>query len=551
MSSKRSRQDPAQGSDRERISQAIQIADLVVRSFELWTNIRGDSYATEREGIERTFLVGGRAFRQWVQNAWYAAAGGKAVANRQTLQEVVAHLEARAAASGIIHDDPLRVGSVNDRHFLFLGDAGWRVVEFSADGWQIVNRPLTRFRKTPTMAELPEPARGGDLNELWAFLNVAVEDRIVLLTWMIQSLLARGPYPLLLLAGEQGSGKSTFARVLQRLIDPSSSDVRSAPKNVEDLYIAAIHSHLVIYDNMSRLPQWLSDGLCQIVTGGAYTSRQLYTDADEVILRACNPIIITAIPEIIHAPDLQERSIPIRMEHIGEGRRTEGTFWNDFKKAHASILGALLDLACRALRELPDVTEYDSHRMADFAKLGVAVDRALGGDGDGFLDRYGSMHAEMHRTFLEESPIFTVIQKIVADNDGTWTGTAQQLWDELSGRVAANDRLPGWPKGPRALGRQLQLLAPAMRETGMTFSKRKSTDGRLRLITIAVSQQSKLAFPPLLPKATDVNTFASDNDRTTTMPLGFGEFPTVSDMSDVSDIIFADVSETRDDMETF
>jgi len=37
----------------------------------------------------------------------------------------------------------------------------------------------------------------------------------------------RGPYPVLCLAGEQGTGKSTLARLVRSLIDPASAPLRS------------------------------------------------------------------------------------------------------------------------------------------------------------------------------------------------------------------------------------------------------------------------------------------------------------------------------------
>ena len=46
---------------------------------------------------------------------------------------------------------------------------------------------------------------------------------------------ARGPYPVLVLHGEQGSAKSTTARIVRDLLDPSTAPVRSAPRNEHEL----------------------------------------------------------------------------------------------------------------------------------------------------------------------------------------------------------------------------------------------------------------------------------------------------------------------------
>jgi ABC-type oligopeptide transport system ATPase subunit len=49
----------------------------------------------------------------------------------------------------------------------------------------------------------------------------------------------RGPYPVLGVHGEQGSGKSTAARMIRSLIDPYAVLLRSEPKEARDLMIAA------------------------------------------------------------------------------------------------------------------------------------------------------------------------------------------------------------------------------------------------------------------------------------------------------------------------
>ncbi len=54
-------------------------------------------------------------------------------------------------------------------------------------------------------AGLPEPVTGGDLAELWSLVNVAERYRPVLTAALMPAM----PHPVLLLSGEQGTGKST------------------------------------------------------------------------------------------------------------------------------------------------------------------------------------------------------------------------------------------------------------------------------------------------------------------------------------------------------
>jgi ABC-type dipeptide/oligopeptide/nickel transport system ATPase subunit len=67
----------------------------------------------------------------------------------------------------------------------------------------------------------------------------------------------------LTLTGQQGSSKSTLARIVRLLTDPNSSPIRSVQKDERDLIISAFNSWLLMYDNLSSVPPWLSDALCR------------------------------------------------------------------------------------------------------------------------------------------------------------------------------------------------------------------------------------------------------------------------------------------------
>ncbi len=69
---------------------------------------------------------------------------------------------------------------------------------------------------------MPLPQSGRTIGGLRPFVNVASDDDFVLLVSVLVGWLrGRGPYPLLVENGEQGSAKSTLTRVLKALIDPN------------------------------------------------------------------------------------------------------------------------------------------------------------------------------------------------------------------------------------------------------------------------------------------------------------------------------------------
>src|SRR5690606_36701764 len=153
---------------------------------------------------------------------------------------------------------------------------------------------------------------------------------------------------------EQGSAKSTTARVLAELLDPSVAILRAQPREGRDLMIAATNRWLLSFDNMSELPAWLSDALCRLATGGGFSTRELYTGEDEALFDAQRPVILTGIEDLVARSDLLDRTILFLLPHItDELRETEASFWAAFEEAKPYLLGAILDCLVATLRTLP------------------------------------------------------------------------------------------------------------------------------------------------------------------------------------------------------
>ena len=110
--------------------------------------------------------------------------------------------------------------------------------------------------------------------------------------------------------GDQGAGKSTACRAISRLIDPRSSALRGAPRDVRDLVVAARNSWLVCFDNLSHLPEELADAACRLATGGGFGGRELYSDHEEAVFDATRPLVFNAIPDLGAAcPDFLDRAL--------------------------------------------------------------------------------------------------------------------------------------------------------------------------------------------------------------------------------------------------
>jgi hypothetical protein len=188
---------------------------------------------------------------------------------------------------------------------------------------------------------LPSPEPDGRLDDLRRSVNVETDaDWPLLTTWMLAALRPRGPYPVLCLFGQQGSSKSTVAKMLRTLIDPSTAPVRSEPKEPRDLMIAAANSWILVYDNLSTIPAWLSDGLCCRSTGSGFSTRELYANDEETIFAAMRPVILTSIEDVATRGDLLDRAVLLNLPPIPDARRVqERMLWRDFEAAALASSG--------------------------------------------------------------------------------------------------------------------------------------------------------------------------------------------------------------------
>ena len=257
-------------------SQASLLVALVqTEGTELWHDADGRAFATivKADHREHHRLRSG-PFRVWLASRAYRELGISP--GSETMQTALTTLEGIAVFDGAEYPVFTRLAGHDGSIYIDLCNNLWQVIEVTASGWRIVDSPPVRFRRAPGMKPLPTPVTGGRLDLFRSLVNVRSSDWSLFLAWLIQAARDRGPYPILAIYGEQGSAKSSAARLLRSLIDPNRAPLRSPPKELRDLAIAAANGWVIALDNLSYLPQWLSDGLCVLSTGGGFNEDPIH-----------------------------------------------------------------------------------------------------------------------------------------------------------------------------------------------------------------------------------------------------------------------------------
>ena len=202
---------------------------------------------------------------------------------------------------------------------------------------------------------MPTPEPGGNLADLKPFINCREEDWPLVVAWIIGAF-SPGPYPIMTFQGEQGTAKTTTARVLKNVVDPGHSPQRTAPRDIRDLMISASNSWCLSFDNLSDFPPWLSDGFCRLATGGGLSTRELYSDDNETILDAMRPVILNGIDSLVSRADLADRAILLELPQIENVTAApEEDLWTAFEAAQPGILGAVFNALSAALANVHKV----------------------------------------------------------------------------------------------------------------------------------------------------------------------------------------------------
>lgn len=409
----------------------------------------------------------------------------QAVKGAVTLAEALAH-------AGPIRQVYVRVAEHNGKFYLDLCRLDGLVVEIDEDGWRVITTPPVMLLRHPGMLHLPEPVPYGSIDDLRPFLNLATEDDFVLIvSWLLAALRPMNQYPLLVFVGEQGSAKTSGARMLRSTVDPNCADLRSCPSTERDLMIAAGDAHVLAFDNVSSLSGWLPDALCRLATGGGSSTRRLLSDSDETLFFATKPVMFNGIEQVVTQADLMARAILIMFKTMEAGvRLSTRELKARFDEKLPGILGALLDAMSLGLRRLPHVRLANAPRLVDFAEWASACEPAFAARG-AFMAAYERNAEEAGHEALDADVLACCVREFMRERS-RWKGTATELLRQLTGllhRIGA--RPQNWPSAPNRLSQSLRRSTPLLRQVDIVVNQGREAGGeRTRFIEISNANSS-------------------------------------------------------------
>jgi putative DNA primase/helicase len=458
-----STEEPKKG---KRESQATLLVKLLESKGELFHDGENSFVSVRKDGHRETYLIPSKDSRSFLQEAFYKS--HKKMPSSQATQDAIDALRGRARFSSPEKSTAIRVAGNERKTWIDLGRDDWTAVEITADEWKVVPHPdKPRFWRSQGIAPFPTPTRDGTVDDLRDFLSLTSEDDFYLtVAYIMMCFNHKGPFPVLNFGGSPGSGKSTKSKIVRWLTDPSEAPTVRPPTKEDNLTPHLAHSWVVCFDNVSSIPDWLSDELCRISTGEGIRIRSYYTNLEEIILHVKRPIMLNSIGNPVTRGDLVDRTIFIACDRIKMVKR-EDEFWKRWDEAYPGILGGIFDALVGVLRHYDESPTTSDIRMADFAAWGIATEKALGWPEDSFINAYRENRGRATGEIVEHSLVAQALIGFVRSQKGAWVGRMGELLSHLNVGFLNGIVPSDWPKTPQALSNQLEFLKAPLEKEGL------------------------------------------------------------------------------------
>jgi hypothetical protein len=361
---------------------------------------------------------------------------------RAAVDEAIYQLAARARNKRWHKEYSPRVRLNYDRGALWLdlGGPDWKCVRIDSQDWEIRNRCDAKVIRGTGAHGLPEPVRGGNIQDLRQFLNVQNDEAFVLCVGALMGAYNPfGNYVATFFCGPSGSAKTTAMRVTRRLIDPHEIDERPLG-DVRDFLHGLTNTHVLAFENVSGISDRQSDEICRLCTGTGIAEREHFKQGAEWQTRAHCPVMVNGIPgRLAEKDDLIARSVTISFQHLGRNFKSDDAFWNHFNEARPELLGCVFDGLVGALRMRRDFQDDndaiakellgygDWPRFVDTVVFVEAACRAMGFPPGAYIEAFRNNQGSAIRWLADHHPICVGIKEMIAVR-GRFRGSPEQLY---------------------------------------------------------------------------------------------------------------------------
>jgi energy-coupling factor transporter ATP-binding protein EcfA2 len=366
-----------------------------------------------------------------------------------------------------------------DSIMLDLGGSNCAVI--NEEGWNVCKNQEPTFRSFSHQRELPIPVAGSELELLFRHLSLEDPDKqLLVVAWLVSAMMPATVTPMILVTGEQGSGKTTFSKLLRSILDPSQIALLG-DLDLRDWFLTFENHAMPVFENVGRFDSRMADIFCRAVTGAGIQRRMLYTNSETVIYQFHCPIIINGVNLPSQRPDFLDRILHLELKRHTRFRPSH-EIWDEFQNDLPCILGSLLDLVSKVLGRIDSVESMGHSRLSDFVRIGRAVAMVLGRPADDFDKILQANQDSLLFDIGDSDPLVRAIQILVSQHPkvDAWNGTASKLLSDLQEQCRKQNTgisTSELPKDGTRLSGRLTELSTVLVKSNISFQRGKK-DGR-------------------------------------------------------------------------
>jgi len=428
-------------------------------------------------------------FKHWLIKLYWEEY--EKVPGAQPVKDALNLLGAKSIYDGDTKELSVRAAWHEGNLYVDLCNDTWQAVKINKEGWKVVDDYPILFKRFNHMKPIAPSKENVNLSRIFKFMPIKKEQRLLFQSYIPATLIADISMPMPNLYGPQGSGKSTIFKMLRMLFDPSILEFLTFPKDKTEFIQQLSHHYVAYYDNVSKLPQWMSDLLCRAVTGEGASKRMLYSDDDDIIYKFRRRVALNGINVSAQSPDLLDRSMLFGLERIAkEDRKEEKKLLAEWGKVVPGLQAEIFSILSEAIKIKEELQINYFPRMADFAAWGEAISIALNNPPNTFLNAYLANLDEQNIEAIEAHPVGIVmlefLKLIESEGKDEWEGTPTSLLATLVSLAEdkkVDTKQRDWPKSANILTRCLNELKTNLREVNIDITT-DIRDGQSRRICI-------------------------------------------------------------------
>src|SRR5690348_2996816 len=235
----------------------------------------------ENGGHIETWNLNSSKTRDWLRYGFYTETGENY--SDEAYKNAIALIKAEAVMNGAPRVNIYnRVAMVDKTIYYDLVSPDFKAVKITANAVEIINlnenAPIFVRGQHQQQQVMPKFDRKKAMTNLLQLYRIPLKDRHLFEVHQVAMFLEKCPVVIMNILGEQGSNKTTLAKSVKQIVDPSGNNISSLPGKTEDLYLHFNNRYLSSFDNVSWFSKNVSDILCRAITGEGHPKRQLHTN---------------------------------------------------------------------------------------------------------------------------------------------------------------------------------------------------------------------------------------------------------------------------------